>query len=311
MAASPDMFGSWYVDGLIDLSPDPTLRPLDEVLVEVFTKYGMPRLGGASGRGWSTHAAFQRCPLLYKLRMSGTALRRTGPGNENLEIGSAFHTLAALHYTWMIQDQLKLTPEVLREELLDAKINIKVIMEAWRLYEAYSMHYNVDCLYPLAIEEWANDYEDNTCRYDLVARVDEPQAGIVPGTWIVEHKTASRFDDATLDGWRNDGEVLGQIMIWKRANLDEIYGELRGVIVNITGKQKIPQFHRTIVPVQAWHVPEHAQDLKVWSALRQMCEVTDTWPRSRVNCVSRFGKCEMFDVCAENRQAEYLVGNGQ
>jgi hypothetical protein len=296
---TPNMIVPPPITHRISLVPDPNIRRLDDVLSAVFHQYGLERLGGASGRGWSSHATFQKCPYYFKLRMLDG---HRGNPSAALETGSAFHTFMALHYTWMVDENLQLSPEVMKQALLDGGANVESVLGAWRIYQNYVDYYESDYIYPLGVEQWAEDPDGNTCRYDLIARIDTAQAGVVPGTWIVEHKTASRFDAASIDGWRNDGEILGQIMVWKRAKLDKKYGKLRGVIVNIAGKQKTPQFHRTIVPAQAWHVRQHTDDLKVWSAIQRVCEATGTWPRSRANCITRYGLCEMFDLCAENRK---------
>jgi hypothetical protein len=274
-------------------------RPLDDVLVDVFGKYDMERLGGRSGRGWSSFAAFQRCPYYYRTRyLDG----RRGSPSRALETGSVFHTFLALHYTWMMDEGLQLTPHVCRQELLDGGANGDNVSAGWRLYEAYADRYVNDYFYPLAVEHRVADPAGNSCRYDLIAKIETAQVGLPPGTWIVEHKTTGRFDTAALDGWQNDGEILGQIAVWKRARLDRRFGRLQGVIVNIVGKQKTPRFHRTPVAVQRWHVRQHAKDLKVWDAFQQICKATNTWPRSRANCITRWGLCEMFDHCAENQK---------
>lgn len=286
-------------DGTISLMPNPDVRPLDDVLKEIFEKYKMERLGGASGRGWSSYATFQRCPYLYKVTYVDG---ERGVAALALETGSVFHTFMALHYLWMIDENLALNPFVCRDELMNNGARPEAVVQGWRVYDAYSMHYEADYLMPLAMEEWAQGDNGNTCRYDLIARVDEAQPGIVPGTYIVEHKTASRFTADLLEGWHNDGEVLGQIMVWKQAKLDKKFGKLRGTIVNIAGKQKVPQFQRVIVPAQAWHVREHAEDLKVWAALQEMYRATNTWPKARNNCVHRYGLCSLFQHCSSNEK---------
>jgi hypothetical protein len=232
-------------------------RPLDDVLVDVFGKYDMERLGGRSGRGWSSFAAFQRCPYYYRTRyLDG----RRGSPSRALETGSVFHTFLALHYTWMMDEGLQLTPHVCRQELLDGGANGDNVSAGWRLYEAYADRYVNDYFYPLAVEHRVADPAGNSCRYDLFAKIETAQVGLPPGTWI------------------------------------------QGVIVNIVGKQKTPRFHRTPVAVQRWHVRQHAKDLKVWDAFQQICKATNTWPRSRANCITRWGLCEMFDHCAENQK---------
>jgi hypothetical protein len=283
----------------ISMFADPTIKRLDDILSAVFEKHGMERMGGASGRGWSSHSTFQRCPYLFKLTyLDG---QRGAPARA-LETGSAFHTYLALHYLWMLNENLTLTPYVARDAMMDGGGDAQAILEAWRLYEAYANKYENDYLTPIAMEEWAQDADGNTCRYDMIAEVREAAPGVLPGAYIVEHKTAARFTADALEGWRNDGEILGQIMIWKRAKLDKKYGKLRGVIVNIVGKQKTIQFHRTIVPAQKWHVQQHMEDLKMWSALQQMYAASGVWPKARANCVTKFGLCSFFDHCAENQK---------
>lgn len=286
--------GDW-----ISLERDPNIRPFEEVMGEIFAHFKMEKMGGASGRGWSSHATFQRCPYLFKLSyLEG----QRGAPSSALTTGSAFHTFLALHYSWMIDENWPLSPQTAKDMLMTMGADAKAIIEAFRLYEAYADKYANDYLTPLAMEDWAQDPDGNTCRYDMIAEVREAQPGLMPGVYIVEHKTAARFTADALEGWRNDGEILGQIMIWKRAKLDKKYGKLRGTIVNIVGKQKVIQFHRTIVPAQRWHVQQHMEDLKMWSALQQMYAATGVWPKARANCVTKFGLCNFFDHCAENQK---------
>ena len=170
---------------MINLLPTHEFKPIDDVLVDVFARHNMGRLGGASGRGWSSYATFQRCPYLYKVKYID---RERGTPALALETGSAFHTFMALHYTWMLDENLTLTPEVCREELLDNGARPEGVLAGWQCYDNYRLHYEQDYIYPLGIEEFAEGDHGNTCRYDLIARVDKPQPGIIPGTYIVEHK---------------------------------------------------------------------------------------------------------------------------
>ncbi len=285
--------------GYFTMEGDPNRRRFEEVMDEIFAHHKIEKMGGASGRGWSSHATFQKCPYLFKLTyLEG----QRGAPSTALETGSAFHTFLALHYTWMLNGDLTLTPYVAKDSLLAAGADAKAVIEAFRLYEAYADRYEGDYLFPIEMEAWAQDPDGNTCRFDMIAEVKEAQPGVMPGVYIIEHKTAARFTADALEGWRNDGEILGQIMVWKRAKLDKKYGKLRGTIVNIVGKQKVIQFHRTIVPAQKWHVTQHMEDLKMWSALQQMYAATGVWPKARANCITKFGMCSFFDHCAENQK---------
>jgi intein/homing endonuclease len=170
---------------LISLMPREDIRGVDDAFNEIFDRHKMDRLGGASGRGWSSYATFQRCPYLYKVTYIDGQRGTAAPA---LETGSIFHTFMALHYLWMLDENLSLTPDVCREELMVSGVRVESIIAGWRCYDSYRMHYEADYLYPLAIEAWAQGDRGNTCRYDLIAHIEEPQPGIVPGTWIIEHK---------------------------------------------------------------------------------------------------------------------------
>jgi len=122
----------------------------------------------------------------------------------------------------------------------------------------------------------------------------------LPGTYVFEHKTAGRFDMDTIDGWANDGEILGEIALWKRLGLDKRFGELRGVVVNIIGKQKEPKFHRTIVAPSSLQLASHLDDLRRWDGLIQLSRSTNNFPHARSNCIGRYGRCDHWDHCVTN-----------
>ena len=120
-----------------------------------------------------------------------------------------------------------------------------------------------------------------------------------PGTYIVENKTAGRFDDAALTGWANNGEILGQVMLYHRLGLARVFGELQGVIVNIIGKQaKLPLFHRALFQPNDWQVAKHAKDIRRSEALKQVYVAAgEEFPRHRASCLSQYGKCSQWDHC--------------
>jgi hypothetical protein len=114
---------------------------------------------------------------------------------------------------------------------------------------------------------------------------------------IVTHNTASRFDQNTLEGWVGDGEILGQIDIWQRLKLDRRFGPLRGVLINLIGKQKLPEFHRTVAAPTAFAIDQHRRDLYQWNAKIQLAKASKVFERSRANCIHRFGRCQWWDHC--------------
>lgn len=276
--------------------------PVDEVLIKFFRAHGLDRLGGiSSGHGWSMHSTFQRCAYLfyrkYRQPLAPTfGLRLDPPARA---IGTLIHTFMAIYYQRMIVPDYPVTPQMCRDEILMVG-NPDLIHEAWRCFSGYALFYQHEDIQPLAVEFGLRDPRTNeSCRYDLIAYFPTGIEDRLPGTYVVEHKSAARFDDVTLDGWRNDGEVLGQIMLWDRLHLERRYGPLRGVMINIVGKQpKNQKFHRTIVGPDALKIDQHRSDLRINESRIQTADATGVYPRSRANCLTVYGKCDAYEHCA-------------
>lgn len=293
----------------LDEDDEPSLlqihTPIDVALERVFEAWGMPRLGGASsGRGWSSFSTFQACPYKWFRRYVEPLPANPGWVVENfpMAVGSFVHALLAVHYGRMQPDRLLLgsaiTPEDLRAGVIEQGCNIEMINEGWRLFTAYRLFYKYEIIEPYALELDMRDPRTNeSCRPDLIAYFSKEAPNRVPGMYIIEHKTRTRFTRDALESWPNDGEVLGQIMLWERLGYAKRFGELKGVIVNIIGRQKDPQFHRTIVAPSAWQIQQHTEDLRRWEGLIKLALAYGEFPRARNSCAA-YGLCDLFDHCA-------------
>ncbi len=275
----------------------------DRAIGQIFAEFGIPRLGGiSSGSGWSNISAFQKCPYFWKRRYLDRAEQKVfGIVHEAtaLAIGSLTHVYLAIYYQRMIVPGYPLACEDVNQRVRELGCDPGVFNEAWRLFTGYRLYYKDDALQPLAVEHDLKDPRTGaSCRYDLIAFMPEERPGMLPGTYIVESKTAGRFDSATLEGWINDGEVLGQVDLWDRLHLDRRYGPLRGVIINLLGKQKVAEYHRTIVGPSTWQIEQHRSDLARWSGLIQLAKSTNSFPRARNSCLGRYGKCDNFLHCS-------------
>jgi len=216
-----------------------------------------------------------------------------------LAVGSLTHVYLAIHYQRMIEPSYPLSPEDVNQRMRELGCNPEAFTEAWRLFTGYRLYYRDDALQPLAIEHDLKDPRTgDSCRYDLIAFLPEERPGMLPGSYIVESKTAARFDQNTLEGWINDGEVLGQVDLWDRLHLDRRFGPLRGVIMNILGKQKVAEYHRTVVSPTVWQIDQHRSDLQRWKGLIQLAKSMDSFPRARNGCIGRYGRCSNWNECA-------------
>lgn len=276
----------------------------DYVAQQIFDNAGVPRLGGASGdRGWSSISTFQRCPYLWHMRYNvaprvrGDVAPLAGP--EALEVGGTTHTFLALYYQRQIDPEYPITPEAMRDGLIAGYANPDYVVESWRLYEAYRVRYADDVFRPLAVEYRLVDPKTGrSCRYDLVAALDEPHPGLLPGVYLIDHKTASRFDYATLNQWRNDGELLGQWELYEKLKLEKRFGPLAGLCANIIGKQKEPKFERVFVNPTRALLRDHRRSVAVWSAMIDYAKTTGTFPRARGMCSAKGVLCENFEHCS-------------
>lgn len=290
--------------------PDPDVlmifeqfTPAERALLAIFDHYKVPRLGGASGdKGWSSFSTYQKCPYLWKKTYIDH--RRADEEELGIEpfgraVGSVVHTMLAVHYQKKIDKRYPITPEIIREYLHANGCNPEITVESWRLFAPYRLFYKHEFIKPLATEfHLVDPHTGQSTRYDLICEVLPGYEGREPGTYICDHKTAQRFDDATLFGWVNDGTIIQQATLWKRLGMDLRFGTLTGIIVNLIGKQKVPELHRTFVAPNRWQMDQQTHDLKIWNAQRKLAIVTDTFPRARQSCLGRYGKCDLFEHCA-------------
>lgn len=290
---------SQFFEG-IDVSVYPTV---DVVMIELFESVGLARLGGAStGRGWSSFKLFQRCPYAWKRRYIERAQSLIAVESPSLAIGSLIHVFLALHYTVMVDPDYPLTAEATYDFVL-RRANPKFVSEAWRVFQAYARHYALETILPLAIEyNLVDPRTGESCRFDLIAHFKDEAPGRAAGTYIIEHKSTQRFDRVSLEGWANDGEIIGQVMLWEKLGLKHRFGPLQGVLVNILGKQKEPEFHRTYVAPSSWQIKQHASDLARWESLINLAVTSNTFPRARSGCISNHTMCEWWEHCASGDQ---------
>ena len=283
---------------------------IDTITDELFIEAKAPKLGGISGtRGWSSISAFQRCRYMWKLTYNGGKGRTLGGDAEKrgLAVGSLIHTFLAVHYSHQIDATYPLQLQAMREQYYARGCNPEHVTEAWNVVAAYIDNYEYESatFQPLAVEYLLVDPENGqSCRYDLIVRVTEATAFLREGTYLVDHKSSMRDEG---DSWQNDGELIGQIDLWKRMKLDKRFGELRGVSINNLIKTKIPQFKRYVLAPQNWQIKDHRRTLMVFSAEIDHAKATGVFPRSRAACIGRYGKCSYYDHCA-NAEDDLLQG---
>jgi hypothetical protein len=308
---------------------------VDAAVDVAFKEFGWPLLGGPSGKGWSYISVAQRCPHLFAV----TYDRRGADGESTihprpLQVGALFHTLVALFYAGGMDSAAiapdrgglvlpELAPRIKRcwkvpataaDMLLDRLKamaqgegqgpDLNIVLETERLFDAHSDYWprNED-VEPLAVEWFAGSPElDYTCRYDFIGRVGphDPYCHH-PGVWIFERKSAAWLNEAVLNGWTLDGEILGQLRLWEPSGCAERFGELRGICVDVITKEKVPRFHRVYLPPMLPAVGQHDRWVRFTQAQIHTWRAVGVYPQSFSNCFGRYGRCPQYDNCALGR----------
>ena len=276
------------------------VKSSEEVLIEAFQRLGCARLGGASVNGWSRVSDYLRCHYRYYLKhIRGVRASMVAATSRPQDIGSFIHAILAVHYAAMLPDDRYPgfrancpTPDQLIETLNACGAEPEALAEAGRLWDGYLDHWGEDGWQPMAVEMAVGDPDLHTSRYDLVVDITD---GIHDGFWIGEHKSASPQTDLEL--FRFDGEILGECMSWRISKLDEMFGPLSGVCVNVLVKGgRKPQ--RLWIPVNWSIIEDFIRSRMYWQAEINMMTKHNRWPKSHYGCVARYDRCCFWDHCS-------------
>lgn len=296
--------------------PDPdaliTIRlftPTENALQAIFREHGVPFLGGTSGvEGWSSLSTFQRCPYAWA-RTYLPELFTWGPPTEfdymdafHLAVGTLVHVFLAVHYSQKIDAAYPLSADAVKQGCDARSVDPNIVNEAWRLFSAYRTYYKFETLVPVKVEAlYLDPTTKRSCRTDSLVIETADDRGHPAGLYVMDHKTAQRFDDPVLTGWHNDGGIIQQADIfastWEQQPEYQQLGPLQGVIVNIIGKQKTPEFFRAFVHPSRFQVEQHRAEAPIWQAQRNLAVATGIFPRARNGCITRYGKCSHWEHC--------------
>lgn len=285
---------------------------VDDAIHLICERYKIPQtIGKMVAPGWSSISTIQTCPKKYFYRyIEKTEISRP----IYFSIGALVHFFLSIHYakkmekgfvgvTQVTKEQVDQYPDLdtIKTDLLNLNIDAEILLESWRIFEGYKDHYFRDYLIPLAVEyPVINESIKYSSRYDLLASVKENNdLHVSPGTYIIDFKTASTFSSTTLEEWISNGELQGLTLNYFECGLVEKFGPLKGVIVDLIGKQKKNQkFHRVIAPIQENIIQEFRTNLLYWKSEVDKFKKLNVWPKAQANCMGRGFACEYHsEVC--------------
>jgi hypothetical protein len=277
---------------LLKPAADKTRLPLHTVLGE-----SEPSSGSIYGSSrWKRVLSCSREHALYDV----VGLRSEKP-QEALDTGTIFHKCLELYYSG-----LKTTKDTVKaEELVWKAMRPMETATGWekewgtveRMVTNYFNTYaQRDRFEVLDVEVTLQTRQDGfpySARLDTLI-VDKAVKG--GALWVLEHKSASRIDNDTVDGYSLDLQVLGQYYLVERCYLSKKLPPFMGVMVNIVTKHVSTQFERVRVQPSREMVNQFVLDMKRAEQMRKIAENLK-YPRNLASCVRRYGRCQYFEVC--------------
>lgn len=271
--------------------PETPRRAWEDVL-------GLPASSG-SPTGSTFWKRMRRCPREHAL-YTVAKLRRT-TRSEPLTVGALWHLGLETYYKARMQGCAigEAEAQAMRGlAQLEAEPGYEeTFPEVVRLLQAYFESYrHEDAGWRVVAVEETLQYVSPELRYsvrlDLLVEIDG-------GLWIVEHKTARAITADLLTGYQLDMQILGQVWCFQNCVDTAAYPPLRGVVVNIESKHKMPRFERVQVCPSRDHLEAFETSMRQWTQLEHVF-ASMQWPRALGNCTGGaryFSTCDYFDVC--------------
>lgn len=286
--------------------------PLDKLLEQTGRK------GGGTPYGWHTFATRFQCWFKYHLSEHLKVDRYYSPA---LAIGTLLHEILATWYSTPLGED----PSGPIEEMLAVCREHgyeKAVDETMRLAEAYLGYWMLpekkngvwvprkairdskqiviarpdDFFSPgteiIAVEEMLQtDTPFNyTCRMDMAVRRRD-------GIWIVDHKTARALDGSVTD-WALQGEILGLLWLAQK----KWGNEVKGLIINLIVKTKVPKFERMSFRLRPRNIKMHLDAIKALLDIQPIAE-KHGWPRAMTSCAGQY-RCAYFSYCRDGIKAD-------
>lgn len=267
-------------------------------------------------RGWSSISNYMICDRMFYYK-TVKKYRKVEP-SPALDIGILFHECLAAHYATGGQR----TFEPLNA---CAESRPEIAIEVKRLLYAYFAAYvkeDAETWDIRAVEtEIIGDitYKDQVAkvysRLDLLVRKktkDQPVDPYGPcrdGVYLVDHKVMARITRDLEEGYKMDGQFLLMGLLWHKNNLDEVYGPLKGFIINIVSKTKDVGLKRLVVNIQKEDFDRFERTMapiiiELHNRLNSEDEKAneENWARNYAVCKSPkgYGPCEYLDLCLSN-----------
>lgn len=277
------------------------LKPAEQVLNEAFQLLGCEPWGGPSQNGWSKVSDYLRCPYRYYLKhLVEARAQGVAAASAAQDIGSFVHAILAAHYASFLVDERYpgFRPRCPSVENLIVALKTcgaepLALGKAEHLWWPYLDRWAEDGFGPLAVEMPVGDPELHTSRYDLVVDVLD---GLHDGVWICEHKTLSPSTDVEI--YQLDGEILGECLSWRLSHLDDMFGPLLGVCLNVLVKSATPTYRRLWWPVNWDLVNDFGRNRMHWQATINARTKQNIFPKSHYGCAARFDRCLFWDHCS-------------
>ncbi len=310
---------------IIDLN-----TPAPPSVSELLAQRGFPESIGGSTRGWSAMSLAPKCWRLafYTLVKGYQPLRPS----DALDKGTLFHSCMECHFRSGGQETEK-PLQVVEADMpeLVAKVRrlIRARMQMWgaeeaRTHDIRALEYEVVCRIEgkATMGAYAGHYvvAPVSSKFDLVFGRRAPDAPLAPpgplpdGVSILDYKTTSRATRDKTAGYGMDAQLLLMAYNWRAGGLDQVFGPLRSIIIElIVDTKELPLRHLEIM-VEDADVERFMRFLIPWAVnLESMLALAEgerddeeNWPMNYAGCHTAYGLCKFWDLCETRGRATSL-----
>jgi hypothetical protein len=287
-------------------------------------KLGDKYIGASTARirGWSSISNYMKCDRMFYYK--SIKKYRVQRSSEALDVGIVLHECLAAHYD---SGGVRTFEPLAAIELERPDIATEVKRLLYAYFAAYQQE-DIDTFDVRAVEReiiGEVEYKGTTApvyaRLDLLVRKKTKDQTVLPagpcpdGVWIIDHKTSSRMSQDLLEGYKMDGQFLLMSYLWHQQNFDQIYGPLKGFVMNIITKTKNPELKRLQIDIgdddrERFQRMVAPTIVEMHTRMQDDAEKAneDNWPMNFAMCKnpSGYGPCEYMTLClSHGKMAHY------
>lgn len=265
---------------------------------------------GPSIAGFHKIVDFLRCPQEYKYHHILGITPKDKDDKAALTIGILTHVGRAHWFASQFRAPVEACQEAIKKHVQSSggKYKIESEREACRLVAAYVEHWRAQplplCraveyeLGPAPLKEGDPFYAYRTARIDDLSNYPDALNKLCIG----DLKTTSDSISGTVNEYKQHGQFILYSILWKMAKEGQaLFGPIAGIMVDIETKEKVPKFHRELIPITPFQEHWFTASMQGWLKAASTVTRETPVPRNPVACARAVGRgsymCDYHDLC--------------